>query len=321
MKKFTTIAAALLLSGFGFSAMAQAVTIDPNPEEGLYQMPDEVKVSWGQLISLNTSSEAVVELWEGEYELQLPILFNGEVWTETGRNPWTGEETTEVYKATGRVYEEVLVINLGMVSQTFNLQYLQNGNTFGFAIPAGAILIGGGSTPNDSVAITYTIDLSANPYLANPTPSQEDWSEVTSPSVTFTWYEEVEAVNPSDCYVNVYMYYGDFNPIQVTPLYSNGVTTIYVDWSSLVAENGYDTYTVSLPAGMFKSVTSAKENESHSYYFFLVEDESTGVNAIGNANGVAEDVYNLQGVKMNNDLNSLAPGLYIINGKKVLIRK
>ena len=61
------------------------------------------------------------------------------------------------------------------------------------------------------------------------------------------------------------------------------------------------------------------------YWQFEVKDgaivgESTGINGIDNVKTV-EGVYNLQGVKMSNDLNTLAPGLYIINGKKVLIRK
>lgn len=49
------------------------------------------------------------------------------------------------------------------------------------------------------------------------------------------------------------------------------------------------------------------------------EDGTTAVDSILN-DAKVEGVYNLQGVKVSNDLNTLAPGLYIVNGKKVLVK-
>ena len=49
--------------------------------------------------------------------------------------------------------------------------------------------------------------------------------------------------------------------------------------------------------------------------------ESTGIENIdgGMLNGNAT-VYNLNGQKMSSDMNSLAKGLYIVNGKKMIVK-
>lgn len=88
-------------------------------------------------------------------------------------------------------------------------------------------------------------------------------------------------------------------------------------------------YTLTIPTGYVSLDTydysGSWVNISTSWAFTVDEEgniteDSSAVSAILNGNAV-EGVYNLQGVKMSNDLNTLAPDLYIINGKKVLIRK
>ena len=56
-------------------------------------------------------------------------------------------------------------------------------------------------------------------------------------------------------------------------------------------------------------------------YFNIVvaAGETSGIDALG-ADAVNAPVYNLQGVKVANDANSLPAGLYLINGKKVLVK-
>ncbi|MCH5234830.1 MAG: hypothetical protein J1E16_06015 [Muribaculaceae bacterium] len=98
-----------------------------------------------------------------------------------------------------------------------------------------------------------------------------------------------------------------------------------VDFSKIALPD--ESYTLWLPLG-YASLYSEDQTESLSniayWQFDVVEGEiiekSSGIQSIATDKAV-EGVYNLQGVKMSNDLNSLAPGLYIINGKKVLIRK
>ena len=48
--------------------------------------------------------------------------------------------------------------------------------------------------------------------------------------------------------------------------------------------------------------------------------QSTGIEAILEGKGV-ESVYNLQGVRLKNDINNLSTGIYIINGKPMYIKK
>ena len=69
--------------------------------------------------------------------------------------------------------------------------------------------------------------------------------------------------------------------------------------------------------------SSAGDFEYTSYFMTTAEEEdTTGVASIGNENNGIYRVYNLQGVKVmeGKDLNGLANGIYIINGKKVVIR-
>lgn len=54
--------------------------------------------------------------------------------------------------------------------------------------------------------------------------------------------------------------------------------------------------------------------------FFVDDDLITGVDGITTSAGTVEGVYDLQGRKVSNDLNSLKKGVYIIDGKKVVIK-
>ena len=79
-----------------------------------------------------------------------------------------------------------------------------------------------------------------------------------------------------------------------------------------------DDYTLVIPAGYLQIVTNDYEDfllNPEIRYEFKVN--STKVTAIQNSNEV-KSVYNLQGVKV--DPNKLSNGIYIINGKKVIIR-
>ena len=104
-------------------------------------------------------------------------------------------------------------------------------------------------------------------------------------------------------------------PGQVTLLDSDPYG-LSIDITSLDLEAG--DYTLVIPAKYIQVVSDDWEtwlyNPEISYKFTV---ESTGIQSIGVENGMT--IYNLQGVKV--DAKSLNNGLYIINGKKVLIRK
>ena len=93
-----------------------------------------------------------------------------------------------------------------------------------------------------------------------------------------------------------------------------------IDLSSLNLEAG--DYTLTIPAKYIQIVSNDWEdwlyNPEISYKFTITG--TSGVNSILNVDEKAV-IYNLQGVKMPNDLNKLNRGVYIINGKKAFISK
>jgi Leucine-rich repeat (LRR) protein len=71
------------------------------------------------------------------------------------------------------------------------------------------------------------------------------------------------------------------------------------------------------------------ENFTDSSTIKIETTESTGVNNVsidsGNSSALSRDVYNLQGIRVkanatNDDIRSLSPGIYVVGGKKVLVK-
>ena len=52
-------------------------------------------------------------------------------------------------------------------------------------------------------------------------------------------------------------------------------------------------------------------------YHLGATDREVSVDAVDANTGVLHDVYTIQGVKVDADINSLQPGMYIIDGKAV----
>lgn len=100
-----------------------------------------------------------------------------------------------------------------------------------------------------------------------------------------------------------------------------------IDLSDLVTENG--DYEVVIPEGFFSLETEEDWgliNNEIVYTFTYENGEYSAIRAIESvdAKAVMTGVYNLQGVRVANssaNINNLPAGLYIIDGKKVLIRK
>ena len=97
----------------------------------------------------------------------------------------------------------------------------------------------------------------------------------------------------------------------------------------LVIPEGYVGITVPetyIEDGMEEFGYSYGLNSEIKYKFSYADGKTSGIQAITNSSAKIEmnGIYNLQGVKVGNDssdLNNLPGGIYIINGKKVLIRK
>ena len=105
------------------------------------------------------------------------------------------------------------------------------------------------------------------------------------------------------------------------------VTPTTSDFENQLGMNYGSTATYKLEAGKKYYFVNQKNNDNE--FFYLVTwtpDTETGIlNVLEAVDGVYR-VYNLQGVNVLNtenalDINDLQPGIYIVNGKKVMIRK
>lgn len=92
-------------------------------------------------------------------------------------------------------------------------------------------------------------------------------------------------------------------------------TTVCIDLSSFELTDG-DNYYLEIPEGYFligEEFINALVEESFDY-------ETVGVNVIDQEHDNSS-IYNINGVKIGNNLNGVSNGIYIINGKKILVRK
>lgn len=69
---------------------------------------------------------------------------------------------------------------------------------------------------------------------------------------------------------------------------------------------------------LHKSLTNITETDG--LISFLFNEGSTGIENVSE-NGVPHDVYSLQGINMGRQTNKLSQGIYIVNGRKVIVGK
>lgn len=121
-------------------------------------------------------------------------------------------------------------------------------------------------------------------------------------------------MDPSDFEVTNYMVDWDY-------------VGLLIDLANLGLEDGK--YRVWLPTG-YVTINDVDyqwaEFNAATYFDFslkdgVVSEETTAIKTVGEAINAAEGVYNLLGVKVANSLEGLAKGIYIVNGKKVLVNK
>ena len=131
----------------------------------------------------------------------------------------------------------------------------------------------------------------------------------------------------SYCYALTTLDISNFNTKKVTSMramfyYCNSLKTIYCD----------NTWTCGTSTEMFKGCTALKgaveydENATdvamaNPKTGYFTGEGTTAISEINaDAEGGATVIYNLNGVKMQGDLQSLPAGIYIVNGKKVIVK-
>lgn len=64
----------------------------------------------------------------------------------------------------------------------------------------------------------------------------------------------------------------------------------------------------------------ALSGETASAKAFVLDGSATGIHGIAQVEASQSEIYNLQGMKVNASLENLSKGLYIVNGKKVIVK-
>ena len=101
----------------------------------------------------------------------------------------------------------------------------------------------------------------------------------------------------------------------------------FMDGEATISLEGYEdgTYELVIPEAAFYFYTENYEqtyiNQDETYEFTIEDGKTSAVKALESVKAEVKGVYNLQGVKVADDAANLPAGLYIINGKKVLVRK
>lgn len=122
--------------------------------------------------------------------------------------------------------------------------------------------------------------------------------------------------------VTVYVYEPDF--IQYTLEYGKEVTLskdneVVIDLNSIPASEGTE---VSIPEGMFSLTVGGEENITPNIWleYNIKKGETDKIETLDSGNN-NYPVYNLNGVKVGESSEgSLVPGIYVINGKKVMVK-
>lgn len=257
MKKLYTIAAALFIGALGFNANAESYlpeSIDPDPDEVLSALPNEVNLTFDGELTVNTYSEAYDSFFECLY---FDVLVNDE--------PWMIEEYggAEPAQVTGGVYSwapNVLTISFGMIEDEFKNEFGSGKITV--IIPEAAVLIGSDDA-NAPITLEYMIE---NNSL--PEPVQYMDNDPFMPAFIVYWDEpiiinddpeadslEIKLYTPKNLSepISAQLYLTTYSDESSEP----GITTraagnngLILSLTGMGEENGYGRYSFGIPAGV-----------------------------------------------------------------------
>lgn len=188
--------------------------------------------------------------------------------------------------------------------------------TYDVKIPAGVLKNAEGKlNPEQTIQVT---PIGAITGTVSPSESEAEFEEGMEVEFTITFEEDVTMVESQ----------GD-NALVVVNLQGENMNTNYtwantdvvsVEGSVITVNFGTELepgdYSFSLNEGVV-TTGSAVNMAISDYAFTVVEGETDAISTIGIENSDAA-IYNLQGQKVNG--GKLVPGIYIINGKKVLVK-
>lgn len=299
------------------------------PESDIQPSLGPVTIMWDMYYDLELVDGAVAQLYHSDAALELGDLIDDAVEVNVMNAtpaPETGEEgfdyPSDVYnKINGLVFSPDFFAVWGMTG------------TFTFVLPAGSVMNQYGEVNPEAMAIIHVVPAWTGAMEVTPEcPNYESVTVNQLPYITIS-FPGAEAVSVNEgVEIRLDSQYGQ-NNINVSDRITNIVTDengneigieFYV--ADLAEEIG--TYTLVVPEGAFTIMANGEiyVNGVEGYYEFTTTEVTVGVNSIVGAQEGRYVVYNMNGVLLLNteneaDLQLLQPGLYIINGKKVLIRK
>lgn len=231
------------------------------------------------------TADTLVEFYEDAEELVIP------------------EELPD--RVTVRLHRAAMALNKRNVfCAPFKMSAEQIAETFG----EGTVVYQFLRSVNSKLYYTYATKIEAGkPYLVIPTKGQEgDYYEITKVESSTFSDEPVEVVKGLFAFCPVLTRTTDL-PYEAWTYSGKGVFTHYNNPTYI---SGFRAY--------FKSIDGQAKIDGE-----FVEDEETGITDISNTQPLAYPVYNVGGQMVStssDDIDALAPGIYVINGKKVIIK-
>lgn len=215
------------------------------------------------------------------------------------------------------------------------LQFPMEPTEYSLLIPAGMFYINvdGEEVPNPEISQTFTVDQYVNPYtVPDPVLDPEEGTVGSIETVQITWPNSETRVL---CLLKM------FNPEGISVTYDGTPLdgwSIEWGWASKDDENEDQNGNI-MYINLGKEYTEAgvyeiniDENimwiadldgggtmDNPAYTFTYTVDPSLGVGTL-KADDAKGPVYNLNGIKVAESLDNLAPGLYIHNGQKIVIK-
>lgn len=181
---------------------------------------------------------------------------------------------------------------------------------------------------NPEINLHYSLNQVSSPFDINfsPVSTEDDPVEFEEGSglIEVWWNQDAQISFNTDCSY----------PISVTEYEESGapVGTIPMTGSCVIEDNKLIVnlsklspakYSLTIPEGAIQIGIGVINIESYDYTFKIIGDNTAVGSLVDNSKNY--DVFNLQGVRVlktsdNSSLHSLPAGIYIVNGKKILVK-
>ena len=233
-------------------------------------------------------------------------------------NPGTDDEYTE-YQMVYKYFEFTAKMNDEGTAYTITLnEPITESGSYELVVPEGFFIVEptGYAQPSEAINNYYTIVSNEPLVVENVTPT--DGSTVASLKYLVVDFSE----NVYDVYIWNFDVKDEGGNVvtTATPGFQdeNGGWFSDFSWASLSLEQEITeagTYTITIPAGAIGAEADPSKMNSEIVLTFTV-DPATGINGVDAENGEAV-IYDITGRKIE---QITAPGIYIVNGKKVLVK-